>query len=223
MQVDANVCESDIGARARGAAVALHGRRVPRPFLRGPGRAGAQRADHGAERRDLRRRDRGGEPGPRAEARHDGDGLDHHRAPRRRAARAAARAALQAGSAAKRVRSAAPAHVEPGAPSVYVLDANGAPQRVEIQTGLRDDRHAELLAGDIAPGDGGGGGAPSRNGAGRADAGGVPVHAATRALSDAGAARRSARPLEGLRTRRHARRGAARRHARDRRRAKRSR
>ena len=48
---------------------------------------------------------------------------------------------------------AASAHVDPGAPSVYVLDANGAPQRVEIQTGLRNDRHAELLAGDVEPGE----------------------------------------------------------------------
>jgi HlyD family secretion protein len=49
--------------------------------------------------------------------------------------------------------SAAPAPAEPAAPSVYVLDANGAPERVEIQTGLRNDRHAELLTGDIEPGE----------------------------------------------------------------------
>jgi HlyD family secretion protein len=48
--------------------------------------------------------------------------------------------------------AAAPAPAEPAAPAVYVLDASGAPQRVEIQTGLRNDRHAELLAGDIEAG-----------------------------------------------------------------------
>jgi multidrug efflux pump subunit AcrA (membrane-fusion protein) len=36
---------------------------------------------------------------------------------------------------------------------VYVLDAKGAPERVEIQTGLRNDRHAEVLAGDIEAGE----------------------------------------------------------------------
>jgi len=49
--------------------------------------------------------------------------------------------------------TAAPKPAEPSTPSVYVLDANGALQRVEIQTGLHNDRYAELLSGDIEPGE----------------------------------------------------------------------
>jgi HlyD family secretion protein len=49
--------------------------------------------------------------------------------------------------------TAAPAPAEPSTPSVYVLDANRALQRVAIQTGLRNDRYAELLSGDIEPGE----------------------------------------------------------------------
>ncbi len=37
--------------------------------------------------------------------------------------------------------------------SVYVLDAKGAPLRVEIQVGLRDERFAEVLSGDIEVGE----------------------------------------------------------------------
>jgi HlyD family secretion protein len=48
---------------------------------------------------------------------------------------------------------AKPASAEASAPAVYVLDAKGAPERVEIQTGLRNDRHAEVLAGDIEAGE----------------------------------------------------------------------
>jgi HlyD family secretion protein len=45
------------------------------------------------------------------------------------------------------------ASAKASAPPVYLLDANGAPERVEIQTGLRNDRYTELLAGDIEPGE----------------------------------------------------------------------
>ncbi len=46
----------------------------------------------------------------------------------------------------------AAAGVPPNSPigsAVYVLDPNGALQRVEIQVGLRDDRFAEVVAGDV--------------------------------------------------------------------------
>jgi HlyD family secretion protein len=49
----------------------------------------------------------------------------------------------------------AAAGVPPNSPigsSVYVLDPNGALQRVEIQVGLRDDRFAEVVAGDVEAG-----------------------------------------------------------------------
>jgi HlyD family secretion protein len=36
--------------------------------------------------------------------------------------------------------------------AVYVVGASGALQRTEVKTGLRDERHAELLEGDLAPG-----------------------------------------------------------------------
>lgn len=49
--------------------------------------------------------------------------------------------------------AAIPAPAEPSTPSVYVLDEQGALQRVEIQTGLRNERYAELLSGDIEPGE----------------------------------------------------------------------
>ena len=57
----------------------------------------------------------------------------------------------EAAEAVETALAATPA--EPAVPSVYVLDASGALRRVEIQTGLRNDRHAELLAGDIEPGE----------------------------------------------------------------------
>jgi len=39
------------------------------------------------------------------------------------------------------------------APAVYVLGPDGEPKRVEVKTGLRTDRYAELVAGDLAAGD----------------------------------------------------------------------
>jgi len=49
-------------------------------------------------------------------------------------------------------KAGAAAGVPPNSPigsAVYVLDPNGALQRVEIQVGLRDDRFAEVVAGDV--------------------------------------------------------------------------
>ena len=37
--------------------------------------------------------------------------------------------------------------------AVYLLDPSGALQRVEIQVGVRDERHAEVTAGDVTAGD----------------------------------------------------------------------
>jgi HlyD family secretion protein len=51
---------------------------------------------------------------------------------------------------------AAATGVPPNSPigsAVYVLDPDGALQRVEIQVGLRDDRFAELVAGDVEAGE----------------------------------------------------------------------
>jgi HlyD family secretion protein len=49
--------------------------------------------------------------------------------------------------------SAAPAHPRPEAsPAVWVLDPDGRLRRVEIQTGLRDDDHAEVTGGDLRAG-----------------------------------------------------------------------
>jgi HlyD family secretion protein len=39
------------------------------------------------------------------------------------------------------------------APAVFALDASGELRRVEVRTGLANERFAELLAGDLAPGD----------------------------------------------------------------------
>jgi HlyD family secretion protein len=49
---------------------------------------------------------------------------------------------------------AAPAPAEPGesAPAVWVLDPSGEPRRVEVRTGLRNDRFAELLSDGLEPG-----------------------------------------------------------------------
>lgn len=38
-------------------------------------------------------------------------------------------------------------------PGVWLVDPGGALRRVEVRTGLRDERHAELLSGSLAPGD----------------------------------------------------------------------
>lgn len=38
-------------------------------------------------------------------------------------------------------------------PAVHVTDSDGAMRRVEVRVGLRDDRHAEIVEGAIAPGD----------------------------------------------------------------------
>jgi HlyD family secretion protein len=46
-----------------------------------------------------------------------------------------------------------PGKREPDAPAVYVLGPDGNPKRVEVKTGLRTDRHAELLGGELAVGD----------------------------------------------------------------------
>ena len=125
MQVKANVSESDIGGRPRRTAGDLRRRRLPRSRLRGRRRAGPQRARDGAERGDLRRDHRSGESRPRAEARHDRDRVDLHRAPRRRGARAAARAALQAGRDRRRCSAGAPTN-EPVGSAVYVEDATAS-------------------------------------------------------------------------------------------------
>jgi hypothetical protein len=39
------------------------------------------------------------------------------------------------------------------APAVFALDPSGELRRVEVRTGLANERFAELLAGDLAPGD----------------------------------------------------------------------
>ncbi len=53
----------------------------------------------------------------------------------------------QAGAAtAPRTAAAAP-------PGVWVVGEDGALRRVEVRTGLRDERHAELVSGSLAPGD----------------------------------------------------------------------
>jgi len=38
-------------------------------------------------------------------------------------------------------------------PGVWVVDPGGALRRIEVRTGLRDERHAELTSGPLAPGD----------------------------------------------------------------------
>ena len=47
----------------------------------------------------------------------------------------------------------APAPANGDAPAAWLRDGDGALRRVEVKTGLRDDRHAELLSGDLAAGD----------------------------------------------------------------------
>jgi HlyD family secretion protein len=49
----------------------------------------------------------------------------------------------------------AAAGIPPNTPvgsAVYKEGADGVLERIEVKTGLRDERHAELLAGDVAPG-----------------------------------------------------------------------
>jgi HlyD family secretion protein len=48
---------------------------------------------------------------------------------------------------------AARAQPESDAPAVYVLDAGGGLRRVELRTGVRDERFAEVLGGELSPGD----------------------------------------------------------------------
>ena len=59
MQVNANVSESDIGGVREGQAARVHGRRATRARASRASVVQVRNApDHGAERRDLRRRDR---------------------------------------------------------------------------------------------------------------------------------------------------------------------
>jgi HlyD family secretion protein len=46
-----------------------------------------------------------------------------------------------------------PTEPGPASPGVWLAEAGDALRRVEIQTGLRDERHAELVSGSLAPGD----------------------------------------------------------------------
>ena len=154
MQVNANVSESDIGGVHDGQPAQLHRRRVSRAHLRGQRRAGAQRADHGAERRDLRRRDRGRESGPRAQARHDRDGLDHDGAPRRRAC--ACRCARCASSP-EDAEAGAAAGVPPNSPvGSAVVRASARTARSSASRCRRacaTSATPSCSTGDVAPGD----------------------------------------------------------------------
>jgi HlyD family secretion protein len=48
---------------------------------------------------------------------------------------------------------AGPARAEPGTGSVFVVNGAGGLRRVELHTGLRDDRFVEVVSGELEPGD----------------------------------------------------------------------
>lgn len=56
-------------------------------------------------------------------------------------------------AAASAGETTAPAERAVASPGVWLAEDGDALRRVEIQTGLRDERHAELVAGPLAPGD----------------------------------------------------------------------
>ena len=165
MQVDTNVSESDVGNAKVGPEGLLHRRGVSRPDVLGHGRAGARGADHGAERRDLRRRGERRQPGPRAPARHDGEHPHRHRRARRRrcacplqALRFSPRERRAAGpEGAERCRSpprttgrAAVTRRTP-TPRVWVLATAIVPSAVAVVIGpRRDGNFAEIVAAAIS-------------------------------------------------------------------------
>ena len=82
MQIDSNVAEADVGAVDGGSECRFHGGRVSDAHVPRQSGAGAQCADHGAERGHLRHRHRGEQCRSEIEAGHDGERFDHHRASR---------------------------------------------------------------------------------------------------------------------------------------------
>ena len=80
MQIDSNVAEADVGAVHVDQTVDFTVDAFPNRTFHGKGRASAQRADHGAKRRDLRHGDRGHQSRSEIETGHDGERFHHHRA-----------------------------------------------------------------------------------------------------------------------------------------------
>ncbi len=72
MKCTANIDESEVGKIRPGQVARLRFDAYPNETFQGTRRPGAAAADHRAERRQLRHRDRGPEHGPQAEAGHDG-------------------------------------------------------------------------------------------------------------------------------------------------------
>ena len=83
MQIDSNVAEADVGVVAGRSDVDFTVDAFPTRTFHGQSRAGAQRADHGAERRYLRHRHRRKQSRFKIEAGDDRECLHHHRASRR--------------------------------------------------------------------------------------------------------------------------------------------
>ena len=80
MQIDSNVAEADVGVVEVDQKVDFTVDAFPHAHLSRQSRAGAQRADHGAERRHLRHRHRREQSGSEIETGHDGERFNRHRA-----------------------------------------------------------------------------------------------------------------------------------------------
>ena len=162
MQIDANVAEADVGGVAVDQDVDFTVDAFPYAHLPRQGRSGAQRADHGAKRGDVRHRHRREQSGFEIETRNDGERFHRLGAsrrcvedPERRASfshartktRRRRRSAIHPPLAAGRPRGKPPARGERRIErSVYVL-APGAskPARVTIKTGISDGVATEIL------------------------------------------------------------------------------
>ena len=163
MQIDANVAEADVGAVAVDQDVDFTVDAFPDSHLPRQSRAGAQRADHGAERRHLRHRHRRDQSRSEIETGHDGERFHHHRArgrcvedsrtralrypmPRRKRRRPRRSAILQRAAGGPAANRAARASVESSAPFTFCAGAS-KPTPVQIKTGISDGISTEVLEG----------------------------------------------------------------------------
>jgi HlyD family secretion protein len=160
MQVDTNVSESDVGRAAEGQPATFTVDAYPGMPFHGVVAQVRERADHRAERRDVRRRHRRRQSEARAQARHDRERHRHDREARRRAPCAVRALRFKAGDARHEATvddwDAPPAGGtarEEGFPdsTVYVLE-DGEPKVVKVQIGIRDAQHAEVTGGDLKEG-----------------------------------------------------------------------